>query len=156
MNEPSQLSHFLEAHEKNEPEAQPHCYRRGGVMCREQQLLLWQVFWGWGAILQQISVLKTWPKSRSHALQPLSHTGQISRQEDRRQAGPGIKAQLSTPSFHFLSPLATADHHRTQHYDFCRPNWRKGHPQPFLGHSGLNLPNKKQWHLQFSGKSPMA
>lgn len=43
------------------------------------------------------------------------------------------------PPFLSWVPLATADH---------LSHWRKGHPQSLLGFSSLNLPNKKEGHLQ--------
>lgn len=130
MNEPSQLCHFLEAHEKNE--SQPHCYgeEKWEDVQREVASAAKSV-WGLGSHSLANMYLKTWLYSLSHALLQSSPTGQTA-----RQAGVDIEAQLPKEErrscfqcLPFISSvpcqqLTTTKH--VHHYQVWQPNWRKG------------------------------
>lgn len=108
MNEPSQLSHFLEAYEKNE--SQSHCLGAGrGERCREK--LCWEK---WFLLLQgtREPLFGKYAFSRQscslpHALLCTSPTGQTARRDA------GIKAQ-SPPRSCFQHPQFPGNHQPPQ------------------------------------------
>lgn len=111
----SQASWAISWRLRKKTESQPHCYgqeKRSDVW-REAASAAAGVSGLGSHSSANVYCQDTATEAVTYAWLPPSHTGQISRQENKRQAGLGIKAQLSTPSFHFLSSLATTDHHKT-------------------------------------------
>lgn len=109
MNEPSQLSHFLEAHKKNEP--QPHCYgeeERG--VCREKWFCCCRClggrepFFGKHVFSRHSEAVYLVSCYHCH-LQPNCQMG---------LPGHRDTAVFSTLPFYFLSSLATSDRHKTR------------------------------------------
>lgn len=113
MNEPSQLSHFLQAHEKNE--SQPHCYGEEGSCAERSGFCCWKnglgnhslaYMYSEDTVILSIPCLATVLTSRPNC-QPARPGHQGTATEWR------AKKLFSMPSFRFLSSLATADHHKT-------------------------------------------
>lgn len=149
MNEPSQLSHFLEAHKKNEP--QPHCYgeeERG--ICREKWFCCCRClggrepFFGKHVFSRHGEAVYPVPCYHCHLQAKLPDGPAWTSRHSCFQHSPLLFPQFSG---NLRSPQNTC----TIHYYLWQPNWRKRHPRPFMVNSDPNLPaNKEEWHLKFS------
>lgn len=148
MNEPSQLSHFPEAQEKNE--SQPCCYGRRGGICRENGLGSRSL----ANMPSQDTVIQFTPCLATHLT---SRPNCQTCRPGHRGSHPMKPGATSAP-FISLVPWQPPPHTHKTRAPLLTGTVKsgKGHPQPFMGNSDLNLPNKTQGHMQFSRNSTLA
>lgn len=140
MNEPSQLGHFLEVHTHT---PQPHCSgeKRGEVASAAAGVWIGEPFFSKYVFSRCGCPVYSMPCYHPHTQAKLPDRQAWTQRHSphRPQLSEEGRCCFQGPPFLSWVPLATADH---------PSHWRKGHPQSLLGFSSLNLPNKKEGHLQ--------